>query len=116
MMTSGGGGYCDCGDPEAWKQHPNCEIHMPKQKSATASSSALGTTSAAAAAAAAAASTGGEVVDESSYEASIEKLPKDLVQRGTELFQFLIDYVFEILGMENAEELPAHLKPEYFII
>lgn len=19
MMTSGGGGYCDCGDPEAWK-------------------------------------------------------------------------------------------------
>lgn len=35
MTTSGGGGYCDCGDPEAWKQFPNCELHMPKVKSAS---------------------------------------------------------------------------------
>lgn len=27
MNTSGGGGYCDCGDEEAWKQEPFCELH-----------------------------------------------------------------------------------------
>ncbi|XP_076464873.1 E3 ubiquitin-protein ligase UBR2-like isoform X2 [Babylonia areolata] len=27
MSTSGGGGYCDCGDPEAWKTEPVCEAH-----------------------------------------------------------------------------------------
>ena len=29
MSTSGGGGYCDCGDPEAWKAEPFCSIHRP---------------------------------------------------------------------------------------
>lgn len=28
MSTSGGGGYCDCGDKEAWKADPFCEIHI----------------------------------------------------------------------------------------
>ena len=27
MSTSGGGGYCDCGDVEAWKTEPFCDIH-----------------------------------------------------------------------------------------
>ena len=27
MSTSGGGGYCDCGDPEAWKTEPFCDVH-----------------------------------------------------------------------------------------
>ena len=27
MSTSGGGGCCDCGDSEAWKEHPNCALH-----------------------------------------------------------------------------------------
>ena len=27
MNTSGGGGYCDCGDVEAWTSDPSCEIH-----------------------------------------------------------------------------------------
>lgn len=27
MSTSGGGGYCDCGDKEAWKSQPTCDIH-----------------------------------------------------------------------------------------
>ena len=67
MMTSGGGGYCDCGDPEAWKQHPCCELHMPKQKDQNSSSS-------------------------SDY---ISKLPKDIEQRATQLFSFLFDYIFE---------------------
>ncbi|XP_038072010.1 E3 ubiquitin-protein ligase UBR2-like isoform X2 [Patiria miniata] len=28
MNTSGGGGYCDCGDIEAWKSDPYCSIHQ----------------------------------------------------------------------------------------
>ena len=27
MSTSIGGGYCDCGDTEAWKDHPYCAVH-----------------------------------------------------------------------------------------
>ena len=28
MSTSSGGGYCDCGDPEAWSQHVHCSTHL----------------------------------------------------------------------------------------
>lgn len=28
MSTSVGGGYCDCGDKEAWKDHPYCATHV----------------------------------------------------------------------------------------
>ncbi|XP_066999318.2 E3 ubiquitin-protein ligase UBR2 isoform X2 [Anabrus simplex] len=29
MGTSGGGGCCDCGDTEAWKTEPFCDMHVP---------------------------------------------------------------------------------------
>ncbi|XP_064173858.1 E3 ubiquitin-protein ligase UBR2 isoform X1 [Anguilla rostrata] len=29
MTTSGGGGFCDCGDTEAWKKGPYCQKHEP---------------------------------------------------------------------------------------
>ncbi|XP_069579847.1 E3 ubiquitin-protein ligase UBR2 isoform X3 [Brachyistius frenatus] len=29
MTTSGGGGFCDCGDSEAWKNGPYCQKHTP---------------------------------------------------------------------------------------
>ncbi|XP_034041636.1 E3 ubiquitin-protein ligase UBR2 isoform X3 [Thalassophryne amazonica] len=29
MTTSGGGGFCDCGDTEAWKKGPYCQKHQP---------------------------------------------------------------------------------------
>uniref|UniRef100_A0A7N6ABE3 E3 ubiquitin-protein ligase n=1 Tax=Anabas testudineus TaxID=64144 RepID=A0A7N6ABE3_ANATE len=29
MTTSGGGGFCDCGDAEAWKKGPYCQKHIP---------------------------------------------------------------------------------------
>lgn len=32
MSTSGGGGYCDCGDSEAWKTSPFCSNHKAKQE------------------------------------------------------------------------------------
>ncbi|VBB31014.1 unnamed protein product [Acanthocheilonema viteae] len=27
MWASSGNGYCDCGDVEAWKEHPTCKLH-----------------------------------------------------------------------------------------
>lgn len=30
MSSSNGGGYCDCGDPEAWKTDVFCDTHKPK--------------------------------------------------------------------------------------
>ncbi|CAG7818357.1 unnamed protein product [Allacma fusca] len=30
ISTSGGGGYCDCGDPEAWKTNCYCDQHVPQ--------------------------------------------------------------------------------------
>ena len=50
-----------------------------------------------------------------SSEECINKLPKDLVQRAIELFAYLLEYVFEVLSVENSEDLPSHLKPEIFI-
>ena len=32
MATSSGGGYCDCGDVEAWKEAPFCEKHNINQQ------------------------------------------------------------------------------------
>lgn len=84
MMTSGGGGYCDCGDPEAWKQHPNCELHLPKEDTKAK-----------------------ESVDE-----FVSKLPQDLIDRASQLFAFLLDYIFEMLGIEkDKDQVPAHLRP-----
>uniref|UniRef100_A0A8C9ZSU4 E3 ubiquitin-protein ligase n=1 Tax=Sander lucioperca TaxID=283035 RepID=A0A8C9ZSU4_SANLU len=33
MTTSGGGGFCDCGDAEAWKKGPYCHKHTPTSSS-----------------------------------------------------------------------------------
>nr|XP_033808724.1 E3 ubiquitin-protein ligase UBR1 isoform X1 [Geotrypetes seraphini] len=35
MHTSAGGGFCDCGDTEAWKTGPLCKIHEPATGIAT---------------------------------------------------------------------------------
>ena len=32
MNTSGGGGSCDCGDAEAWKEGHACDIHRPRSE------------------------------------------------------------------------------------
>ena len=44
MSMSGGGGYCDCGDGEAWKSGPFCDIHLrglEESQSAASSQSKL---------------------------------------------------------------------------
>ena len=35
MSTSIGGGYCDCGDPEAWKENAHCSLHIPAPDAAS---------------------------------------------------------------------------------
>ena len=35
MSTSIGGGYCDCGDLEAWKENAHCSIHTPASAAAS---------------------------------------------------------------------------------
>ncbi|XP_064402875.1 E3 ubiquitin-protein ligase UBR2-like isoform X2 [Halichondria panicea] len=32
FFASGGGGCCDCGDPEAWKSDVYCDLHQPTQQ------------------------------------------------------------------------------------
>ncbi|VDK55230.1 unnamed protein product [Gongylonema pulchrum] len=41
MTTSGGSGYCDCGDVEAWKQDPACDLHKVQQDEQQTSKYAL---------------------------------------------------------------------------
>jgi hypothetical protein len=31
LFASGGGGCCDCGDPEAWTSFVHCDIHKPSE-------------------------------------------------------------------------------------
>lgn len=33
MFASGGGGCCDCGDPEAWTSNVYCSLHEPSKDS-----------------------------------------------------------------------------------
>jgi len=33
LFASGGGGCCDCGDPEAWTSGVYCDLHEPVQGS-----------------------------------------------------------------------------------
>ncbi len=87
MTTSGGGGYCDCGDSEAWKTNPCCELHMPKSASQNTSPG--------------------------SYAS---KLPQDLIDRTTQLFGFLLDYIFEMLSIEKDDQLPSYLKSESYVL
>jgi len=32
LFASGGGGCCDCGDPEAWTSCVYCELHKPMEQ------------------------------------------------------------------------------------
>ncbi len=82
MTSGGGGGYCDCGDPEAWKQYHCCEIHSKKTES-----------------------------DSQTPQEIIEKLPAEIVQRARQLFEYLLEYITDMLCGRYLEELPTHLKP-----
>ncbi|KAK3092305.1 hypothetical protein FSP39_001069, partial [Pinctada imbricata] len=82
MSTSGGGGYCDCGDTEAWTSHPFCDAHRPNQ---------------------------GDTSEESNI---IEALPDDLTDRASALFMATLKYAVEMLVWDQCDSLPHDLHPD----
>ncbi|XP_075902159.1 E3 ubiquitin-protein ligase UBR2 isoform X1 [Nelusetta ayraudi] len=81
MTTSGGGGFCDCGDAEAWKKSPYCQKHTP------------------------AASRGDSEAD------PVSQLPADLVGRAYSIFSIMLKYCVDLLTWDQPDQLPAGLEP-----
>ncbi|XP_039098568.1 E3 ubiquitin-protein ligase UBR2 isoform X10 [Hyaena hyaena] len=80
MTTSGGGGFCDCGDTEAWKEGPYCQKHE------------LNTP---------------EIEEE---EDPLVHLSEDVIARTYNIFAIMFRYAVEILTWEKESELPADLE------
>ncbi|XP_073666813.1 E3 ubiquitin-protein ligase UBR2 isoform X6 [Tursiops truncatus] len=80
MTTSGGGGFCDCGDTEAWKEGPYCQKHE------------LNTS---------------EIEEE---EDPLVHLSEDVIARTYNIFAIMFRYAVEILTWEKESELPPDLE------
>lgn len=83
MTTSTGGGYCDCGDPEAWKSDPCCDLHMPKSTN--------------------------QPIDDETPQNYYKNLPNDLVERAKHLFTYILEFVFDVIS-SSKEELSESLR------
>ncbi|XP_067367513.1 E3 ubiquitin-protein ligase UBR2 isoform X5 [Channa argus] len=81
MTTSVGGGFCDCGDAEAWKKGPYCQKHTPADTS------------------------------RNNEEDPVDQLPVDLVARGYSIFSIILRYAVDLLTWEQEDQLPAGLEP-----
>ncbi|KAM8859992.1 E3 ubiquitin-protein ligase UBR2 isoform 2-T2 [Spinachia spinachia] len=81
MTTSGGGGFCDCGDAEAWKKGPYCQKHKPTDPNRDAE------------------------------EDPVSVLPSDLVARGFSIFSILLKYAVDMLTWDQENQLPTGLEP-----
>lgn len=79
MTTSGGGGFCDCGDTEAWKEGPYCQRHELSSS---------------------------EVVEE---EDPLVHLSEDVIARTYNIFAIMFRYAVDILTWETESELPEDL-------
>jgi len=84
MNISAGGGYCDCGDSEAWKQYVHCNIHAPQDD------------------------------PNESSDAVLNRLPADLRLRAKTLFQILLRFSIRLLCIENYQQTPNELKNEFW--
>uniref|UniRef100_A0A8D0L320 E3 ubiquitin-protein ligase n=1 Tax=Sphenodon punctatus TaxID=8508 RepID=A0A8D0L320_SPHPU len=80
MTTSGGGGFCDCGDTEAWKEGPYCQKH---EHSTT------------------------ETQEE---EDPLVHLSEDMIARAYNIFAIVFQYAVDILTWEKENELPPGLE------
>uniref|UniRef100_A0A914X7B7 E3 ubiquitin-protein ligase n=1 Tax=Plectus sambesii TaxID=2011161 RepID=A0A914X7B7_9BILA len=81
MHTSGGSGYCDCGDDEAWKRHPSCELHRPLNEDERM-----------------------ETGEHSSFE-----MPAVVEKRLRALTVILLRYATRVICWQTADELPDGL-------
>jgi E3 ubiquitin-protein ligase UBR2 len=83
MNVSAGGGYCDCGDSEAWKQYVHCNLHIPHDD------------------------------NNESADDILKRLPSDLRLRAKQLFHILLHFIIKLLCTENCQTIPNELKNEY---
>ena len=84
MNVSAGGGYCDCGDSEAWKQHVHCNLHAPTEQ------------------------------EETSNDDILQRLPADLCSRAKKLFRVLLNFILRLLCTEDCQSVPNALKNEFW--
>ncbi|RWS17388.1 E3 ubiquitin-protein ligase UBR2-like protein, partial [Dinothrombium tinctorium] len=80
MSMSGGGGYCDCGDVEAWKENPFCSTHLQGYNNSRKNITA------------------------------VERLPRDLTERVRLIFEAVVKYCFEVLTLDHSPNLPEDLQ------
>lgn len=81
MSTSYGGGYCDCGDPEAWSSGVHCSTH------------AMGMVA----------------WQEGGSDKALSKLPAEVQKRARHVFTAVLNYAYEMLTTETFLNLPADL-------
>ena len=82
MNVSAGGGYCDCGDSEAWKQHVHCNLHLPHDD------------------------------QHDSADDILQRLPADLRLRARQLFRILLHFIVRLLCSESYQTTPNELRNE----
>ena len=82
MNVSAGGGYCDCGDKEAWKNHVHCNLHKPSDD------------------------------DDQMATDILRRLPTDLCLRARQLFSVLLDFSVRLLCIEDYQSTPNYLRNE----
>jgi len=81
MATSDGGGYCDCGDPEAFRNYPHCSRHKPNQDNSL------------------------------SPEQVLKRFPSDLRSRAADVLYNIIRYCLDIVTDPKAQyDLNSGLK------
>lgn len=98
---SGGGGYCDCGDREAWKQHAFCDYHyrgyLHANKSADDSQSPEKIFT----------DIDNQPLGDSE---AIKRLPEDLAERVQYAFRTILQFAHEMLTWEHPLSLPIDLQ------
>ncbi|XP_074600637.1 ubr1 ubiquitin ligase isoform X2 [Brevipalpus obovatus] len=80
MSTSSGSGYCDCGDPEAWRSNIFCDLHIKGCEEGARD------------------------------EDPRKRLPEDLAARADFMIRIIVRYCFEMLEWTNPTTLPDDLQ------
>ncbi|KAK2704905.1 E3 ubiquitin-protein ligase UBR2-like isoform X2 [Artemia franciscana] len=84
LSMSVGGGYCDCGDPEAWKTEAFCENHAK-----------------------------GLAASEEGREKLMARMPPDVMGRTKIVFATVLKYAYQILTSELTMNLPQDLQVNF---
>ncbi|XP_054719736.1 E3 ubiquitin-protein ligase UBR2-like [Uloborus diversus] len=83
MSASGGGGYCDCGDEEAWKTHSYCDNHHRGKSQVQQDTCPL------------------------------DKLPPEIVERLRMLMNIVLNYCHLMLTWDQRISLPPDLESDH---